>query len=153
MIADEERIVEGGQSADHIETGVLDFLNTGLVFLLRVVGVGIRCGRILAEDLGIVADGRAIHDVDDEGVDLCSLRVGNVGVDVSQYVRVAGQVQRIDMLRHDVIFKARLLSGIIVEALAVAASKAVRASGVNHIDAEAVIGLYRSFLRAGSVLA
>ena len=79
MIADEERIVEGGQSADHIETGVLDFLNTGLVFLLRVVGVGIRRGRVFAEDLGIIADRRAIHDVDNEGVDLRGLGVGDVG--------------------------------------------------------------------------
>ena len=153
MIADKERIVEGGQSADHIESGILDFLDAGLVFLLRVVGVGIRCRRVFAENLGVVADGRTVHDVDDEGVDLCGLRVGNVGVDVSQYVRVAGQVQRIDMLRHDIIFKIRLLSGIIVETLAVAASKAVCAPGVNHIDAETVIDLYRSFLRAGSVLA
>ena len=142
MVADKERVVKCGQAPDHVEARVLDLLDAGLVFLLCVVGVGIRRGRVFAEDLGIIADGRAIHDVDDEGIDLRGLGVGDVRVDIPQHVRVAREIERVDVLGHDVFREARLLAGIIVEALAVTAAIAVLASRMNHVGSEAVVDLH-----------
>ena len=82
MILAEEGVVKGCQTADHIESCVLDFLNDCLIICDGVLGVLIRRGGILLVYRRIVADGRAVHDVDNEGVDLRGLRIFNVLVDV-----------------------------------------------------------------------
>ena len=82
MILAEEGVVEGRQTADHIESCVLDFLNDCLIICDGVLGVLIRRGGIFLVHRRIVADGRAVHDVDNEGVDLRGLRIFNVLVDV-----------------------------------------------------------------------
>ena len=82
MILAEEGVVEGCQTADHIESCVLDFLNDCLIICDGVLGVLIRRGGIFLVHRRIVADGRAIHDVDDEGVDLRRFCVFDVLVDI-----------------------------------------------------------------------
>ena len=82
MILAEEGVVEGRQTADGVEARVLDLLNDRLVFCDGVIRVLIRRGGILLVYRRIVADGRAVHDVDNEGVDLRGLRIFNVLVDV-----------------------------------------------------------------------
>ena len=82
MILAEEGIVERGQPTDHIEARVLDFLDGGLIFLDRIVGVLVRRRRIFLVHGRVIADGRAVHDVDNEGVDLRGLCVFDVLVDI-----------------------------------------------------------------------
>lgn len=82
MILAEEGVIEGRQTADGVEARVLDLLNDRLVFLDGVIRVLIRRGGILLVYRRIVADGRAIHDVDDEGVDLRRFCVFDVLVDI-----------------------------------------------------------------------
>ena len=139
MILAEEGIVEGCQTADHIESCVLDFLNDCLIICDGVLGVLIRRGGIFLVHRRIVADGRAIHDVDDEGIDLRGLCVFDILVDVLQDRRVARQIDGVAGVRHFVVCKIGLGAREIVEAFRVAAAPFVAASGVDGIDAEAVI--------------
>ena len=153
MILAEEGVVERGQTADHIEARVLDFLDDRLIFLDRIVGVLVRRRRIFLVHGRVIADGRAVHDVDDKGVDLRGLCVFDVLVDIAQHSRVAGQIDRIAGIRHRVIRKIGFGTRIIVQTFRVAAAPLVAAAGMDGVDTEAVIDLVCCFRRGSDVLA
>ena len=153
MILAEERVVEHRQPPDGVEACVLDLLDDLPVFLDRVVRVLVRRGGIFLVHGRVIADGRAVHDVDDEGVDLRGLRVFDVLVDVRQHRRVAGQIDGVAGVRHLVVGKIGLFPREIVQTLRVAAAEPVAAPGVDGVDAEAVIDLVGFLLRRGDVLA
>ncbi|MEI3088907.1 MAG: hypothetical protein V8T01_02620 [Oscillospiraceae bacterium] len=86
-------------------------------------------------------------------IDIRRFCVLDIGVDVVQHIRVARQIKRVAGVRHDVIFKVRLLARVIVERAAVAAAPAVQPPHVDGIGAEAVIDLRGQLRRRDGVFA
>ena len=153
VIGHEEGVIEGGQTADDVEARVLELANGSLVFLEGIVGVFSGRRRILVIDAGGVADARSVDDVDDKGVDLRRFGVGDILVDFRYDLGVAGQIESVDMLGHDVVREAGLFGRIVVEAARIAAAVAVLAAGVGHVDAEAVVDLHRVLIGRGGIAA
>ena len=148
MIGHKERVVEGGEAADGIEARVFDLLDTGAILFDGIVCVLIGRWGILLIDRRGIADGGAVDDVDDKGVDIGRFGVFDIGVDIAEHLGIAGQVERIAGVWHDVVFKIRLLARIVVERSAVSAAPAVLPAHMDGIGAEAVIDL-RGKLRRG----
>ena len=99
MIRDQRVIFKGNDTSDHIQSGIMTFLNSVNIGLLIKQSVFVSGRTEFFDNIGLITDAVAFLDIDDESVDVTLCRQFKITVQIARCCPV--QVQCPDFLRHD----------------------------------------------------
>ena len=149
VILHEAGVVKGGDAPDDVVAGILQLLDGGVVFFHGVEGCRGPGGAVGMHHIGGVANGTAVHDVHNKGVDAAVIGDLKIGIHLPQ--TPAGEVQGAAFGRHFVSFQDALFPGIVVQVGSATAAVLVFPGRVDGVASIMIVVGSSGFFAVGQI--